>query len=53
MVADLVLSEEEDPIQEIAAVVACGAKAVPSLIELLKSEDFYNPLSPATGKLPL
>lgn len=52
LIADLILSEEEDPSQEIAAVVAYGAKAVPSLIELLKSEDFYNPLFPGYGEAP-
>ena len=45
-IADLIFSEEEDPSQEITAVAAYGAKAVFSLIELLKSEDFYNPLFP-------
>jgi hypothetical protein len=51
-IADLILSEEDDPSAEIAAVVLFGEKAVGSLIALIKTEDFYNPLFPGYGEAP-
>jgi hypothetical protein len=50
LIADLILSEEEDPAAEIQAIVNEKNGIVPSLIELMKSEDFYNPLYPGYGK---
>jgi HEAT repeat protein len=52
LIADLILSEEEEPKVEIAAIVAEKAKIVPALIELLRSEEFYNPLFPGYGQAP-
>ena len=52
IIADLILSEEEFPSQEIEALVSRGATAVPALIELLSSEDFYHPLFPGYGRAP-
>ncbi|MBY0530307.1 MAG: hypothetical protein K2P51_09025 [Rhabdochlamydiaceae bacterium] len=51
-IADLILSEEDDPSQEIAAVVLFGEKAVGSLVSLIKNDDFYNPLFPGYGEAP-
>lgn len=51
-VADLILSEEEDPSGEIAAVVLFGEQAVGSLIALIETDDFYNPLFPGYGQAP-
>lgn len=52
LIAHLILAESEDPIEEIDAIVNCGRAAVPFLIDLLKSEDFYNPLYPGYGQAP-
>ncbi len=52
LLADLVLSEEEWPQQEIDAVVAHKTAIVPLLISLLRSEDFYDPLFPGYGQAP-
>ena len=51
-IAHLILAEEEDPSQEIAALVALGAEAVPSLISLLRNPDFYSPFFPGYGEAP-
>ncbi len=48
-IADLVLSEEEDPTQEINRIVELGSAATPALIELLRSDVFCDPLSPGYG----
>ncbi|MBA3723185.1 MAG: hypothetical protein H0W88_12400 [Parachlamydiaceae bacterium] len=52
MIADLILAEEEEPAEEIKMIVREGDKIVPSLIELLKSEDFYDSLFPGYGQAP-
>jgi hypothetical protein len=52
LIADLILSEEEDPAGEIAAIVAQQGAIVPLLIDLLKTEDFYDPLFPGYGEAP-
>lgn len=52
LVADLVLSEDEEPEAEIAAIVAEQAAIVPSLITLLRSEDLHDPLFPGYGLAP-
>ncbi len=50
--ADLILSEEEDPEDEVAAVTAFGDEAVPILINLVDSEKFYSELFPGYGYAP-
>lgn len=50
LIADLILSEEEDPVKEIEAIVQEKSAIVPDLIQLIKSEDFYSPLFPGYGK---
>ncbi len=52
LIADLILSEDENPSQEIAVIAAQGEHIVPALIELLDSEDFFNPLFPGYGEAP-
>lgn len=52
LIADLILSEEEDPQKEIEAIVREGEPIVPSLIELLRSEILYDPLFPGYGLVP-
>lgn len=52
LIADLVLTESQDPQKEIKAIVAEKGSIVSSLIELLYSEDLYNPLFPGYGQAP-
>lgn len=51
-IADLILTEEEEPVDEIAAVVAFGDPAVPLLIKILEVEDFTQPIFPGYGRAP-
>jgi hypothetical protein len=50
LIADLILSEEEEPKAEIEAIVQEKAAIVPLLIDLVKSDEFANPLFPGYGK---
>lgn len=52
LIADLILSEENDPIQEIDAIVAEKNKIVPALLDLVKSENYHDPLFPGYGIAP-
>ncbi|MBA3957311.1 MAG: hypothetical protein H0X51_02790 [Parachlamydiaceae bacterium] len=52
LLADLILSEEEEPKAEIAAIVAEKGAIVPALLDLLRSEDFHDPLFPGYGLGP-
>lgn len=52
LIADLILSEEEDPINEINAIVSIGKAIVPALVEISRSEDLNNPLFPGYGQAP-
>lgn len=52
LIADLILSEEQEPEKEIEAIVKEKNVIVPALIELLKSEEFYDPLFPGYGLAP-
>jgi hypothetical protein len=53
LIADLILSEDEDPVKELDAIVAEKSAVVRSLIQLLRAEDFHDPLMPGYGKAPL
>jgi hypothetical protein len=53
LIADLILAEEQMPENEIAAIVKEKGAIVPSLIELLHAEDFYDPLFPGYGQAPM
>ncbi len=52
LIADLILSEEEVPEKEIEAIVAEKGFIVRALLELLRSEDFHDPLFPGYGSAP-
>ncbi len=52
LIADLILSEEFDPQNEMDALVLEKATIVPALIELLRSEEYYDPLFPGYGFAP-
>ncbi len=51
-IADLILSEEEEPEIEIQAIVEQGPTIVPLLIDLLQSDAAYSPLYPGYGYAP-
>lgn len=50
LVADLILSEEEEPSQAIEAIVQQGEKMVPFLMSALQNPNTYDPLFPGYGK---
>jgi hypothetical protein len=52
LIADLILAEDEEAESEIAAIAAEKDKIVPALIDLLRTEDFYDPLFPGYGQAP-
>lgn len=52
LISDLILSEDEEPLEEIKAILAHGEKMVEPLLHLIDSVDFYNPLYPGYGRTP-
>lgn len=52
LIADLILTEEEEPTKEIEAIVNEKNAIVPLLINLLRADTFYDPLFPGYGKAP-
>lgn len=52
LIADLILSEDLEPQKEIEAIVQEKSAIVPALIELLRSEEYYDPLFPGYGLAP-
>lgn len=52
LIAELILSEDDELPQVIETVAAEKTAIVPSLIELLRNEDFYDPLAPGYGLAP-
>jgi HEAT repeat protein len=52
LIADLIFSEKEEPEAEIEALVTKGKVVVPYLINLLVTDEFYNPLFPGYGQAP-
>jgi hypothetical protein len=52
LIADLILTEDEDPQSEIEAIINEQADIVPWLIQIIRSEEFYNPLFPGYGEAP-
>ena len=53
LLSDLILSEEEIPEKEIKALVKKGRAIVPTLIYLLSSYTFYDPINPGSGRSPI
>lgn len=51
-IADLILSEEEEPEAEIEAVIQHGPLVVPMLIEIIQSDAAYSPIYPGYGYAP-
>lgn len=52
LVTDLILSEEDPPQEAIDAVLGAGRSVVPALLELLRSDRFYDELFPGYGQAP-
>ncbi len=52
LLADLILSEDEEPEKEIDAVVSKGTSILPELFAVLKADEFYDPLFPGYGYAP-
>ncbi len=53
LLTDLILTEEEVPEKEIARLASYGDKALPYLVNLLTSDEFYDPLYPGYGRAPI
>lgn len=53
LIADLILAETEEAEEEIKAVVAEKNLVVKPLIDLLRNENFYDPLFPGYGQAPV
>ena len=53
MISNLVLSESQDPTDEIQAILDEGREMVPLLIDLISSDSFYDPLFPGYGRTPI
>lgn len=53
LIANLILSEEEEPAEEINAILAEGSKIIPELLQLVRSEEFATPLYPGYGHAPV
>lgn len=49
LIADLILSEEEEPLTEINAIVKKEGEIVRHLVELVRNDSFRDPLSPGYG----
>lgn len=52
LIADLILSEEEEPLTEMEAIIQEREAIVPTLIDLIKQEKFHDPLFPGFGQTP-
>lgn len=52
LIADLILTEDEEPTKETMACIEMGPKIVPELIQLIKTDEFYDPIFPGYGLAP-
>ncbi|OJU80725.1 MAG: hypothetical protein BGO10_02795 [Chlamydia sp. 32-24] len=52
LIADLILSEDENPESEIKAIVEKKGEIIPELLAILKNEEYYDPLYPGYGQAP-
>lgn len=52
LIADLILSEDAEATKEIDAIVREKTAIVPALVDLLRNEQFYDPLFPGYGQAP-
>lgn len=53
LISDLILTEDEEAEKEVEAIVKEGPAIVPSLIDLLRKDEFLNPLFPGYGFAPI
>lgn len=53
LLANLILGEDPELNKEIAAIVAAGKEIVPALIQLIESDEYYDPLYPGYGLAPI
>lgn len=53
LLANLILSEDEEMVEEIDALVEEGPAIVPALLQLVQSEEYYEPLFPGYGMAPI
>lgn len=53
LIADLILTEDEEAENEIEAIAAEKGAIVPLLIGLIRNETFYDPLFPGYGQAPI
>ncbi len=52
LIADLILSEEEEAEEEVKAIVEQNRVIIPHLLDLLRSVDYHDPLFPGYGHAP-
>ncbi|MCB1181648.1 MAG: hypothetical protein KDK55_06490 [Chlamydiia bacterium] len=52
LIADLILTEEREPVKETLAVIEKGKVIIPELLSLISNDDFYDPLFPGFGLAP-
>ncbi|MCB1148706.1 MAG: hypothetical protein KDK48_00940 [Chlamydiia bacterium] len=52
LIAELILSEDEEGEAAVETVVSEGKTIVPFLLDLLRSEEFHDPLFPGYGRAP-
>lgn len=52
LLVDLILTEEEDPKDEIARL-SKNEKSIPYLLEILQTDEFFDPIFPGYGRTPL
>lgn len=52
LIADLILSEEEEPEEAVEAIVSQGTRIVPELLQIIRSEEAYDPIFPGYGYAP-
>ena len=53
LIANLILSEEEEPREEIEAILAEGNKITPELLQLVRSDNLSSSLFPGYGQAPV
>ncbi|MBI5274230.1 MAG: hypothetical protein HY860_04165 [Chlamydiales bacterium] len=52
-IADLILTEDENPKKEMDALIVLKETSIPALRDLLSSSTFYDPLNPGYGRAPI
>lgn len=50
LLADLILSEEEEPRKELDQIIALKGRVVPDLLTLIRADESYDPLFPGYGQ---